>query len=333
MSLSFGTENLIFVPEGGRLRVWDLHSGLRLELDTRHGSARLRPRGLEMATGEITLAVAELQRNRATRANAARYQVDAARVLDSLGTAPGAEPRRVLPAFPAGFGATWWIRLSDAPVESFFPEDYAEADALSGPPVALPVYGSLHVKCLEDLDVPLPIREDEAPLWLLLPERGGYGLAPFDPLEPLPLTAEFCGSGGVSARGNSVNLRLDARIATEHQGCTPLREVAPGILATLYFHLESSDDPAVCARLASKHVAVVRGTLADSGFRVAAEGPDWTILERKGYAVHLYDGLEGRESAGVPRLPAFLYVASASGSNEPAARADLLQQIVELAGT
>lgn len=328
MTIGFETRNLAFVPPGGMLRIVDVAGWRRIELDSTGATVVLRDPGLALVEAELDRAVERAERRKAEGAKAleeARAARD--RVLFDLRACEGPdEGVRPAPGGPGAEGMLWWVRLSDTPGESFHEEDYDEARAFDGEADAFPVYGSLGLAALGGLEVALPGAGADAPMWLVAP-RAGERVAPLDPLEPLPLVHEFCGAQGVSSRGASVNIDCRGAIAAEHMGAVPLRRLGDSIFATLYFHLSVELPAELAWSPGPKALQALAAVLGRSRFEVADKGPRHTIVRRSGDVVHLYTGLEGRESDGVPTMPPLLVVAMAGGSTDPMARADLLEQI------
>jgi len=332
MTIGFGTENLVFTPPGGRLVIWDVYRWRRLSLDVTRSYARMRANGVGVVEQAVNEAVAKIGRSRKTTAQEAAACRDAAeKALADVRSWTGPDARsHPHDDDPASFGATWWVRFSDRPQESFFEEDYDEAGTCEGRAVAYPVYGSLASERLQELEVPLPGRKADAPIWLMLPEEGGVEAPPIGDDEPLPLVHEYCGAGGASSRGASVNVHFRGDLAAEHMGAIPMRRVGGSLFATLYFHLSVPSDIPVMARLSPRQVRVVLDALARSHFAEAAGGDTWGIYRRDRDFVHIYDGLEGRESEGVDRMPPFVMVAKADGETTPEARGALLAQILQI---
>lgn len=322
-TLGFGTENLIFVPSGGRLRVHDLYHGRVLDLDVLHSGLAMRPvafQQLEMRATE------KLQSPRKKpRPRTADHRMAVTRFVESLRTIsePLGRPEVITPP-----DFTLWIRVTDQPAESFFEEDYDEAPDAEPDSAALPLYGTCMITEADDLEIPFPQVGASAAFELLVPEAGGLSLAEPDPLEPLPLVEEFCGVEGVSSKGHSVNLTIRGEVTGTRLGCLPLRRIGPHAFATLYFSQGFDVEKQVTTVLREPELEALAVVLQRSHFERAASGTGWNVFARSGDVVHLYLGLEGKESVGVRELPPMAYVASAAGGTEPGERARLMSELL-----
>ncbi|MCB2154501.1 hypothetical protein KQI84_06415 [bacterium] len=328
MSLGFGTDNVTFVPEGDRLRIWDVYNWRKIVVDVHRLYARMQTD----AYNQLQLEVASYLNEVAKDEKQAELYNHADKMLKALATPFGPTPAQA-PTPATGEPAIWWVRLSDTPVESFFEEDYEDAFDFDGPATGHLVYGNLTLNDLEGLEVPFPAQGAEAAFQLLVPSADGISIESIAEDEPLPLVDEYCGSQGVSAHGNSVNLDFEARIVADHMGCCPVRKLSDGLYMTLYFHLALKPEERIATRLSSRRYKAVAKALLESDFEEIQTGPRWRIFERKGYVVHLYRGLEGKESAGHSEMPPFVVMGAAGENSTPTVRADLLEQILDVSAT
>jgi hypothetical protein len=332
----FGTDNIIFVPEDGVLSVWDLVSWQWLRLDTRRLMIRPRQATVDQIVMDIEQALVDLRKKAEKRKTKVppRIQESADAILDSLEAFAGSGGDiDVRIEAPGPEGMTWWVRITDAPVESFFPEDYAPQPEAAPQTLAFPVYGSVTLQGLAELEIPFPAEGPGAAFWLLVPARGAMTCEPIPAERSLPLVREYCGSKGVSAHGNSINIDTRGKVTANHSGCTPLTRVGSSLYTTLYFHLNTGAVSQVCAPLPSGRAPAVLEVLDRSRFEIVAASeplclPSWCVLRRDEDVVHLYHGLEGKESEGQHTMPDLLVVAMAGGESDPELRGQLLQQIL-----
>jgi hypothetical protein len=335
VSSGFGTNNLIFVPEDEVLSLWDIQSWTRMRLDTRRLTVRPRQATLDQITMDVEEALSGLsraaKRKKAKLPDELRSRADT--VLNSLeGFIAPEAVINVRMESPGLAGMTWWVRITDAPTESYFPEDYVDAPVHPTRADAFPVFGSMTLERLGTLDIPFPADGAGAAFFLLIPEDA-IQVESIPAEEPLPLIREYCGVNGVSAHGHSVNIDTISKITANHSGCTPLSRVGSELFATLYFHLQCDVANSVCAALPTGKAPVVLEVLDRSRFEIisAAEPgrlPAWCILRREEDVVHIYHGLEGKESEGHHTMPDLVVVTRAGGTSDPELRSQLLQQIL-----
>lgn len=334
----FGTDDVIYVPEGSQLIFDDVYHWRRVKFDIRNAGLHVRPAAVEHISGNMRAALGLVMKSPRFSDSAAQIRLNAEEILrDIAATAgsPGSVTPGSLPAETRNESAHWWVRVTDLPAESFHGEDYERP---ARPPVdAIPhfTYGTVEIAQLDGLHVPLhaeDLGEEEHPFSLELPARGGITRWTIPPTEPLPLVREFCGVHGASAHGRTINITTNATIPDSHQFCTPLGTVGQRLHATLCFHFSFPMEARVMARLADGKAAACRALLEQSGFGVAGEGPFHRIYEREGDVVHFYQGLEGKEAEGVPTMPTFFIVAAAGGNCDPMNRGALFEAIREACG-
>lgn len=332
----FGTENLVFVPEGATLTLVDAERARRYRINSRRCRVRLRPGACDALRGGVEAALEKLK-------SAPRYAASiielAARANRMLGELEGsfAVPRGRLGKDPTienaleASGLRCWLRLSDSPAESFFAEDYTEHEG-PGESTTLSYLlpGSIHLEWLDRFELPLPASGLESAFALDLPEEDGLFTEALPPGEPLPLVDEFCGARGVSNRGFSVNLDSKARVASDHMGALPAMLLGDGLFATLYFHLRTQSPHEVTARLRGGLLDAATHRLTSSGYAVKEVAPGCSIFSSaQGNVLHLYRGLPGHESGGAFEMPTFLYAALAAGSPNPTHRAAMLEALID----
>ncbi|MBI5155605.1 hypothetical protein HZA57_10250 [Candidatus Poribacteria bacterium] len=328
MTTGFGTDNLAYVPEGSHLNLWDVYRWRKLTLDVRRCGVSPRPPGRAVIEEQLHDWLRRLEKKAGTSSDLSIYHETAQDLIEKLDGAAIRSASALLVEREVPPELVLWLRLSDHPAESFFEEDYEEGPVGPDLPASYAVYGSLTMKGLGDLEIPLPGTGAAAPLALVTTE-GGITETAIERDEPLPLVDEYCGSMGVSSRGNTINLGLGGEIVADHLACAPVRRLGPMLYATLYLHLSSPAGCQVTARLTDKRHDAAAEALAESAFDEISSGKNWRIFERRGYLVHLYRGLEGKESAGVPLLPALAVAGLAGGETALEPRAALLRQVLD----
>lgn len=329
----FGSDNLVFVPEGGQLVLDDVYHWRRFRLDVRRLEVRLRTAAFDEVVGNVrsALRVVESNPKNAKRFDALSGEVDS--LLKDLALIAGPTQTPLIGQLGdvmRNDAARWWIRLGDRAAESFDREDYEPHRAHGGDVLPYLTYGMVALEKLDDLEIPLAGEEGEDGLDLpfsleLAPDALSRWTMPLD--QPLALVREFCGARGVSCRGHSVNLNAQAEIEPLHELCTPLSIIGTGLFATLYLHYPVQATAPVIGRLRPGKLHDSMTVLERSGFVVIGEGSCHRIYQRDGDVIHLYDGLEGKESEGMETMPPFLVVAAAEGSTDPESRADLFEAI------
>ncbi len=327
MSLNFGTDNIIYIPEGGRLNIFDVYRWERRTLDVQRSTVRLRSSAMERLKKEIARCVKDLDKHAETRSALVENKVALKAFLKDL-TESEVNTITVPFAPQTESDMTWWVRLSDHPVESFHSEDYEETtDGLASELFARRLYGSCSITAGEQHEIPFPAEGDKAAFEWLAPFMECESI---DPTEPLPIAREFCGASGVSAFGNSVNIDTKGELAATHLGCCPIRIIGGGTFATLYFSMLSDVRARVMSQLTAGWLDRIPELLKQSKFQEYPSGMNWRIFERNGDVVHVYENLEGKESAGYLTMPPFLLVASAGGDPSPQLRELLLDSILDV---
>lgn len=330
----FGTEDLVFVPEDGLLILDDVQNWRRIKFDVRRLGLRLRSTAFDEVAERIRSAADLMSKSARHGAEMPRYMAHVDAVIRDLAPLSGAGEVSYtgdLRVETRSSEAGWWVRLSDRPAESFFPEDYdRQVGHASGECTSYPTYGSVHVDMLQGLDIPLAGDEEHGlPFVIEVPNRGGIGRFTMPPLEPLALVHEFCGVHGVSANGRTLNVDARGDVVSSHQFCTPLGRVGGSLYATLYFHYRTEQGSAVIGRVPDQRILDLAATLERSHFKQVGEGPTHRLYEREGDVVHLYSGLTGHEAEGQPVMPSLIVVAAADGSAAVEDRAELFSAIRE----
>ncbi|GAB4325347.1 MAG: hypothetical protein Kow0059_21380 [Candidatus Sumerlaeia bacterium] len=350
----FGTDNVFFVPEGTPLIFFDLYHACAWKLDVLQAQTiaaetmrqPLRDR-LAAALDEHFEANPDLtggQREELRR----RVQgfFDAIRWI---GDEAGYEAAWPLDALVAPLTATLWIRLSDAPLESFAEEDYRTGDEADGPADAAqytPLFGALELRALGQWELKMPGEPGRMPFFLRWPDASrAIRREPLDPLQPLPIVEEYIGTAGVSALGHVANYTLKGALSEENSGAVPLcRQGGGRLFVTLYFHLAQHVEFDVTFNRLPAHPRLVHERLTANGFAAVRHDAGWVIYAR-GLAtapavgpddwrdvIHFYYDIEGKESYERPSAQPFLWIARAGGSPEPGERSKLIEELRGLFG-
>jgi hypothetical protein len=330
----FGTEDLVFVPQDGVLILDDVYNWRRIKFDVHHFGLRLRSVAFDEVVDRVRGATKLMEKSTRHEKDMAALQARADAAVRDLAPLSGAGEvaytgdLRVETRSPE---ATWWVRISDHPAESYFPEDYDRTlGHAPGEFTCFQTFGSVVLDGLEGLEVAMAGDEDEGlPFVIEVPNRAGIARFTMPTAEPLALIHEFCGVHGVSANGRTVNVDSRGDIVASHQFCTPLGRVGTTLFATLYIHYRTDPGPPVMGRVPDARILEVAATLERSSFTLVSEGPTHRLYERAGDVVHLYSGLPGHEAEGQPTVPSLLVVAAAEGSIEIEGRAALFDAIRE----
>ena len=327
----FGTNDVVYVPEDSQLVFDDVYHWRRIKIDARRLGLRLRPAGFEELAGRVRSAMELVQRSPRYAASAEQIVRDAEVALRDLALMAGGGTEAMAGTLHDAVRnerALWWVRLSDAAAESFHEEDYERS--LSPVANATPhfTYGTVTFGKLDDLEVSLAEKDEEdlLPFSIDVPDEGLTRFT-IPPDQPLPLVREFCGLHGSSAHGRTVNISAQGQLAPAHQFCTPLGRVGASLFSTLYMHYQIEPQAEVMGVLRPDRLMPAAALLEKSHFQLAAEGPTFRIYERNGDVIHLYSGLEGKESEGAGTIPPFLLVACAGGQYDPMNRGALFEGI------
>lgn len=328
----FGTDDVIYVPEGAQLVFDDIYRWRRFKLDVRHFGLRMEPHALAEAGDRLRQALARVQESPRFVDSAVQIAANTEEMIHTLGImarpAPDAASPGSLQDFFRAASVRWWLRITDLPGESFFDDDY-ETTPLSSPGgVPYNTFGTLHVAQLDGMD--LQLAKDAAgvqPLCIDVPPETGLTRWTIPPDQPLALLREYCGVHGASAHGHTMNVDTRAAVAEEHQFCTPLGRLGSKLFATLYVHYTNPVEAEVLGRIGEDAVPAAAELLEESGFALIREGRSFRIYGREGDIVHLYAGLDGKESEGAPAMPAFILVSQAAGQTDPMNRGALFEGI------
>jgi len=225
--------------------------------------------------------------------------------------------------------ATFWVRISQEPVESFFPEDYPERPAADpGAPVVLSTIGTVAFNAMGDTECELP---SERPHSFDLAALGADPITSVEPLAPdapLPLLREYCGLNGSSNQGEMVTIDLHSQIPDASLAAIPIRREGTTRYDTLYLHLETMvGDRMPVFPFRHDQAARIAERLKESGFSPTRRSKRFSVWERGHDTIQLYRLLEGKESEGVPVLPSFCLATQADASSWWEDRVNLLEAV------
>lgn len=324
----FGSDNLVYTPQNQRLILDDVYRWQRFEFDIHHFGLRMRSTAFDDVSLRMRAFLETVSASPRFEGNAEEIAAEVNAALAGLASLAGGlegEFRGTLRDVLGTDEGAWWVRIGDIPAETFHPDDYERAITQVANPRAHLLYGHVGLSRLEGSEIELPGDEEGLPFALDIPAQDGTTRVPIPVLEPLPLIDEFCGTNGVSARGRTVNINARGEVSASHEFCTPLGTIEGGLFATLYLHLSQHTIDRVAAPLKRPQLARVLSLLERSHFKLANEGNLFRIYERDGDVIHLYDGVEGKESEGSHTMPPFMLVAQSGGLHDAALRADLLE--------
>lgn len=333
----FGTNNLFYVPEDGRLRLYDLYRWRTLVLNTRSFQVRLRAHAFDdivrRSQEDLNDALAGEKREGVRDEIIAKLGLflKDLKVLSGNADQPLFADSWLKPRIAPQL-LTLWICVSDVPAESFFEDDYtAEADLGPRPQGTIPMYGMVRADCLGDVSMALPEEGRAAAFGVDANPADAVVIEPIDPRVPLPLLHEYCGTLGVSAHGNSLNYTLESKLAAETSGCVPLHRFGKTGFATLYFHNTAPVKDSVILRVRELKIHLAEKAIAGLGYEQFASSCHSSIWVRpaSGDCLHVYIGAPGKESEGVRELPSFVLAAMAGGKTLPAARNALLRELTQ----
>lgn len=327
----FGTDDVVYVPEGTQLVFDDVYRWRRFKIDVRRLGLRMRPGAFAEVSGKMRAALELCRHSPRFAETISQISVNAEIMVHDLAAISGAVEESLFGSVHDFFrneNVRWWVRIGDLPAESFFAEDYETSAISAAKSTPYLTFGRAQIAQLDGLDIELPGGEEEMPFSLDVPSDGLTRWT-IPPHEPLPLVHEYCGVHGASAFGRTVNIDTIANVPGEHQVCTPIGRVGDKLFATLYLYYGTANTADIMGRLQGEDVLKCQSLLEQSGFQMVNSGPTWRIFDREGDVVHLYSGLAGKEAEGVETMPDFMLVASAGGQYDPQHRADLYEAIRE----
>lgn len=330
----FGTNDVIYVPAGQPLVFDDVYRWKRFKIDIDQLGLRIRPGAFEEVATKMRAALEIVRHSPRFVDSAMQISQNTDGFLRDLATHAGAAEEPIQASFAERLKAnqaSWWLRISDLPGESFFEEDYERRAKTIPNPLPHHTYGSVSIAQLDGLDVPLSgDDEDGSPFSIDTPENGGVTRWSIVPTEPLALVHEYCGEHGASANGRTVNVSTLGELTEAHQFCTPMARLG-SLYVTLYFHYIVGSHGRVIGRIPETALEHYLAVVKHSGFALANEGPTWRIFQRDGDVLHFYSGLAGKEVEGVETIPPFMLVTRSGDSDDPLLRAELFEAVRDAA--
>lgn len=332
MTTGFGTSNICWVPEGEVFHFIDLHHWAQWRIDLDLWRIALAPAGIahlrESAREGFALCRTRFKGDAEALAAVEQGEHFVASLPETLSDLPEQAADLALPQGPL---TSLWLRLSDVPLESFYPEDYRSVPETVESHGVLPSVGALTLPGCDELEIPL-LGEGDARFFLLTPTLDCVAEYPLPHDRPPPILEEFCGYLGNSNRGRMVNLRLEGGIATENPVAIPLFRLAEREgFATLYLHFSTPPEPTVLAPLRPSQAARVETSLTAQGFDRTFSAGRNIVFQRGGDCLHALWDLPGLESEDQPALPPILLAARAQGSRDPLLREALLTAALQAA--
>ncbi len=224
--------------------------------------------------------------------------------------------------------ATFWMRLSDGPLESFFPDDYQHSQPTTPRPLNIfPLYGSLIFSTLGDYELMLPEEDYDQAFLLDVPPTTGISVSPLPADQLLPIDNEFCGAFGYSNKGNLITYTQSSEISTENLCCIPLYRIHDTLYATLYLHLQTPVGYDVIIKPPERVLPTLHNLFAEHGFHRIHEQKGNAIYRRQDDVLHLYENVAGRESLGSRFLDPFILLVQKNGTHNPAERSKLIDEL------
>lgn len=325
MSIGFGTDNIYYVPEGEYLSVIDLYHFHRVMLKPAEWSLFYDADRVGYCIEQIATFLSQWKEGREAEQITEAATISAS-FLDSLVTCP--TPKQFHSGLKDVFepqNVVYWIRCSDAPLESFFPEDYQKSPSGVKVEKAMPVIGSFRLSVLDDAEIPLHKSEEDTGFYLHASEESYYRET-LDPLTLLPLNEGFFGSHGSSGKGRVINLDHDARISNENMICTPLHTNGKYFYATLYCHLKTQVNYQVIFPFPERRMDFANALFSELGYESVKQENGNEIFRRGDDIVHYYSNAAGKETLGKTNLKPFIVAVMAGKSTAPSRRAPLLQE-------
>jgi hypothetical protein len=331
---AFGTDHIVYVPEEEVLSIHDLYSWRVMRFSVHEFRARLRKTHMQSVEHQSRQLLGVYLSTPEGEAEAEKTS----RCLDAFlgdllagGNRAEGEPQGedLLCEYVAPQTITFWLRMSDAPAESFFKEDYTPSPPTVDYPYTIPVYGTVSFRCMGDAELAFPETGDASAFALDMRQKAVCVISCLDAGVPLPILHEYCGFRGASNRGVSANYTLRGELAPESLGCVPLHRIGFTGFATLYFHLGTELTCPVSLRVRGERFRQAEERLKTLGYECRDEGPCHQIWHRLATddILHFYHDLPGKESEGVRFIPSFVLAARAGGRHTPEERARLIAEI------
>lgn len=328
MTILFQTDNVFYLPPDQPFRIYDLMDWRRIDIHVQSLQMSLRQEALSAAHERAHQALSTVGTMEDSDRAILAQRVESFLHSIPLSERPPAstlEIQKILEPMRGMF----WARLSQGPMESFFPEDYLERPTDNAAnSIVLSTIGSVVFDSLGGIECELP---SENPHSFDFAMTGSYPVATSEPLppdEPLPLLREYCGFKGSSNQGTLVTIDLEASIPEACLAAIPLRRLGETRYETLYLHLETlAGERLPIFPFRTEHQRRIAERLKQAGFAPTSKSKRFSVWERAQDTIQIYQLLEGKESEGVPILPSFCLATQADGSDGWEGRAALLEGV------
>lgn len=328
MTLNFETDNIFYVPEGRSLHIYDLYDWRIISLDVHKFRLYLNTTYLHDIKKKVSEAY---RRSFAKRSLASQKEEVQTRLKEffnclELANAP-AQQNLSLERIFAPQLATFWVRVSDSPLESFFSDDYQQSQPTTSPLNIIPLYGSLLFSALGDYELMLPQEDYDQAFLLDVPTTLGLTVSPLPADQLLPIDNEFCGSFGYSNKGNLITYTQSSEISKENLCCIPLYRIRNNLYVTLYLHLKTPVEYDIMVKPPEHALSTLHNLFAEHGFQRIYEEKGNAIYRRQDDVLHLYENVAGKESLGSRFFAPFILLVQKNGTHDPAERSKLIDEL------
>ena len=322
MSLNFESENIFYVPEGEMLTYYDIFKWRKILFNTLKFKVKMNRFRKQIIYERITENL-EIIRSE----NLSEYEEKKGKLKGFLENISFFDQENTILTDPNTLknfvDISFWVRISDTPLESYFEEDYLDGVVSEKEYFNLPIVGGIPLSSLNDFE--MNFFDNELDIILQIPKKHGIILKPLEVNEFLPITDEFCGYFGTSNIGNLINYDLSGKIAKENLCCSPISQKEKNLYHTLYFQIKT-DSQYDLLKTVNPNKAVER--LKNLRFRVVKEERRAIVFLRNDDIVHLYTDCPGVEYSDYPVVPTFLIAVQSKGSYEPKDRELLMKEIL-----
>ncbi len=322
MSLNFEGDNIFYVPEGQMLTFYDIFKMRKIFFNI----SKFRVHINQLREDIINERVAETLEI-IKEESISKYEEKMGKMKSFLGNLSYFDERQIVLTDPKTLtqflDITFWVRISDIPLETYFDEDYLDEMDSEGDYFNLPTVGGIPLSSLGDFE--MNFFDNEFDIILQIPKRDGIIVKPLDVYEFLPIIDEFCGYFGTSNKGNLVNYDLSGKIAKENLCCSPISKKGTNLFQSLYFQIKTEEKFNLTLNV--KPDKAIR-VLKQMGFEAIKEDERAMIFGRDEDVIHLYSGLPGVEYSDFPIVPTFLIAMQAKGSLEPNDRELLIREML-----
>lgn len=335
MTISFGASNVYYIPEGENLTIYDINSWRKFEWDIHKTEILLQGDYLQ----QIRFNIEEAYKNFHKKIKD-KKSIDAAKntlndFFDSLKCLP--------PRLESSIDFTdlftpqtlrMWVRLSDAPMESFKDEDYLRIGKKTAKKkddfsYIFPLPGAFYFSHIAHYEASLPFEEGKEAFYIRIP-GDSFKICELDPLSLLPIINEFVGQNGSSSNGNIVNYTSKGKISTENLICVPLNNMGNACFATLYCQLETEYKHEVIYHLTEKESDFVVTKLLNFGYSIITEENENYVIKKDNSIIHFYNNCSGKEDEGSRFLPPLILAVQYNGSIKSEDRKNLINDVKKI---